>query len=165
MTNVFISHGTPFNDYQKKFLDLIDNELKKNELKPVNLGRNNWSYKSPLKPIKRIMGTCKAAIIIGLERHHSYIGYDKEFSESHKEIIHKRSSTPWVQIEAGMAYQLGFPLLILKDKEVYAEGILDPNHSEFFVFEFDLEKNQVELTNELQQILLSWIRRVKRMRK
>lgn len=161
MTNVFISHPTPYNDEQANFLFLIELELKKHELNPTNLGKNNWNFRSPLKPIKEIMDTCAAAIVIGLERHHSYIGYEKEYSENSKEIIHKYSSSPWIQIEAGMAYQANLPILILKDSKVYSEGILDPQISDSFVFEFDLMKLQKALSSELQELILSWVNHIK----
>lgn len=161
MINVFISHPTPYNKYQEDFLSLIDSELKEYDLNPTNLGKNNWDFRSPLKPIRDIMKTCKAAIIIGLERHHSYIGYDKETSVEKKEFFHKYTTTPWVQIEAGMAYQAGLPLLILKENKVYAEGILDPQISDYYVFEFDGEKQSMGLTPELKKIIFSWVTHIK----
>jgi hypothetical protein len=157
LTNVFISHPTPYNRYQEKFLTLIKEKLKQHHLNAVNLGQNNWNYKSPLKPIRDIMLTCKAAIIIGLERHHSFIGYEKEFTKDSKELIHKYTSTPWIQIEAGMAYQAELPLLILKEKKVFAEGILDPQISDYYVFEFEITKLYKKLSPELDQFILSWI--------
>ncbi|PPK95809.1 hypothetical protein LY01_01402 [Nonlabens xylanidelens] len=164
MINVFISHPTPYNEQQDNFLSLINLELDKHELNPTNLGKNNWNFQSPLKPIKEIMDTCKAAIVIGLERHHSFIGYEKEFSEDSKEFIHKYSSSPWIQIEAGMAYQADLPILILKESKVYGEGILDPQTSGSFVFEFDLKKLQKELTPELQELILSWVKHIKNLK-
>jgi hypothetical protein len=156
--NVFISHPSPYNKAQHVFLSLIDVELKKHGLIPTNLGKNNWSFESPLKPIKRIMDTCVAAIVIGLERHHSYIGYEKEFSKDSKELCHKYTSSPWIQIEAGMAYQAGLPILILKESRVYSEGILDPQISDSFVFEFELKKMQKTLSPELLEIIGSWVK-------
>lgn len=164
MINVFISHPTPYNKYQEGFLSLIDLELKKHGLNPMNLGKNNWSFKSPLKPIKEIMDTCVAAIVIGLERHHSFIGYEKEFSKNAKELIHKYSSSPWIQIEAGMAYQAGLPILILKEDKVYGEGILDPQISDSFVFEFDLKKLQKNISPELEQMISSWVNHFKALK-
>ncbi|KQK26090.1 hypothetical protein AR438_10945 [Chryseobacterium aquaticum] len=158
--NVFISHPTPYNNYQKTFLTLIDDELKQHNLNPINLGKNNWNFKSPLRPIKELMDTCVAAIIIGLERHHSYIGYEKEFSKESKETLHKYSSSPWIQIEAGMAYQKDLPLLILKESKIYGEGILDPQVSDSFIFEFELKKIQKRLSPELQQIIASWVNNI-----
>lgn len=159
--NVFISHPTPYNKHQEIFLSLIESELKKHGLNPTNLGKNNWSFISPLKPIKEIMETCVAAIVIGLERHHSFIGYEKEFSKSSKELIHKYSSSPWIQIEAGMAYQAGLPILILKEDKVYGEGILDPQISDSFVFEFELKKLQKKISPELEEIIRSWVKHFK----
>lgn len=157
LINVFISHPTPYNKQQVNFLSLIESELRKHGLNPINLGKNNWSFKSPLKPIKEIMSTCVAVIVIGLERHHSYIGYEKEFSKSSKELIHKYSSSPWIQIEAGMAYYAGLPMLILKEGKVYSEGVLDPQISDSFIFEFELKKLQKEISPELKEIILSWV--------
>ena len=85
--NVFISHPTPYNKYQKGFLSLIDLELKKHGLNPMNLGKNNWSFKSPLKPIKEIMDTCVAAIVIGLERHHSFLVMKRNFLKTLKNLF------------------------------------------------------------------------------
>lgn len=162
--NVFISHPTPYNKHQEIFLSLIESELKKHGLNPTNLGKNNWSFISPLKPIKEIMDTCLAAIVIGLERYHSFIGYEKEFSKSSKELIHKYSSSPWIQIEAGMAYQAGLPILILKEDKVYGEGILDPQISDSFVFEFELKKLQKKISPELEEIIRSWVKHFKALK-
>lgn len=161
MINVFISHPTPFNKNQADFLSLIEIELNTHELNPTNLGKNDWSFKSPLEPIRTIMRTCQAAIIIGLERHHSYIGYDKETSKDKNELIHKYTTSPWVQIEAGMAYQAELPLLVLKEKKVFAEGILDPQISDYYVFEFEIEKQSKKLSPELKKIILSWVNHIK----
>jgi hypothetical protein len=101
-------------------------------------------------------------VIIGLERHHSLIGYEKENSKDSKEIIHKYSSSPWIQIEAGIAYQAGLPLLILKEDKVYSEGILDPQISDYFVFDFTLKKMSKQLSPELKQSILSWVSDLKK---
>lgn len=157
MKKVFISHPTPFTKMQSQFLSLIENELNCHALIPVNLGKKNWSYKSPLNPIRELMSTCSAALIIGLERHHSYIGYDNETStEKRSELIHKITTSPWVHIEAGMAYQAGLPLLILKDKKVFAEGILDAQISEYKVFDFDLGRQSKQISSDLKGMIAKW---------
>jgi hypothetical protein len=141
---------------------VLERELEAYDLNPVNLGKSNWNYKSPLRPIKDMMETCVGAVIIGLERHHSLIGYEKENSKDSKEIIHKYSSSPWIQIEAGIAYQAGLPLLILKEDKVYSEGILDPQISDYFVFDFTLKKMSKQLSPELKQSILSWVSDLKK---
>lgn len=158
--NVFISHPTPCNKDQKFFLSLIKKELEQYDLNPINLGQNNWSFESPLKPIKTLMEGCVAAIVIGLERHHCYIGYEKEFTKDSKETLHKYTSSPWVHIEAGMAYQKGIPLLILKENKIYEEGIFDPQISNSFIFNFELKKMQKKLSPKLKQLILSWVKNI-----
>lgn len=162
--NVFISHPTPYNKHQETFLSLIELELKKHKLNPINLGKNNWNFRSPLKPIKEIMGTCVAAIIIGLERHHSYIGYERESSKKSQQTLHKFTSSPWVQIEAGMAYQAGLPIIILKEDKLYGEGIFDPQISDSFVFEFEIKKMQKQLSPQLSEAILSWVKYLKKQK-
>ncbi len=158
LTNVFISHPTPCNKQQIGLLKLIDNKLEKYGLNPVNLGKKNWNYKKPLEPIKKLMSECKGAIVVGIERHHSFIGYEKEVATKRSdktELIHKYTSTPWIQIEAGMAYQAGIPLLVLKEKKIHPEGILDPNNSDSYIFEFEIEKNWKKLSSEMERIIES----------
>lgn len=165
MTNVFISHPTPCNKYQESLLQLIDKKLEQHQLTPVNLGKQNWNYKKPMEPIKKLMNTCKGAIIVGIERHHSFIGYEKEAASNksdRKELVHKYSSSAWVHIEGGMAYQAGLPLLILKEKKVHPEGILDSNNSDSYIFEFEIEKNYKKLSAEMERIIESWAAEINR---
>lgn len=160
MIDVFISHPTPCNKYQQSLLKLIDQKLEKYKLNPVNLGKKNWNYKKPMVPIKQLISGCKGAIIVGMERHHSFIGYEKETAakkDDKKELVHKYSSTPWVHIEGGMAFQAGLPLLILKEKKLHPEGILDPNNSDSYIFEFEIEKNWKKLSPEMEKFIESWI--------
>lgn len=107
------------------------------------------------------MDTCVAAIIIGIERHHSFIGYEKESSVNSQELIHKYTTSPWIQIEAGMAYQAELPLLILKEKKVFAEEILDPQISDYYVFELEVEKQFKKLSPEFKELILSWVNHIK----
>lgn len=152
MTDIFISHPTPYNLKQEKFLLLLDETLSARGLNPVNLGRQNWNNKSPMQPISEMMKSCKAAIIIGMERYHSYIGYEK----GNIEHIHSYMTSPWIHIEAGMAYQASLPLLILKEKKILREGIFDPNISEYYVYEFEIEKMQKKISNDLENMISTW---------
>lgn len=158
MINVFISHPTPSNDQQDSFLILLKELLAAEGLNPVNLGTSNYDFRKPLKPIKELIESCHGAIIVGLERHHSYIGYDNEQSVNKKETLHKFTTSPWIHIEGGMAYQAGLPLIILKEEKVFSEGILDPNNSDSYIFEFILDKNIEKLSENIKKIIESWIK-------
>ncbi len=148
---IFISHPTPYNKRQEKFLELISAYLAELGLEPTNLGINQWSNKNPMEPIKKMMKQCKGALIIGLERSHDYIGLFK----NSEEYIHQYRSSPWIQIEAGMAYMAELPLLILKEDILMKEGILD-NISEYSVSEFNLKKCGNSLTKDVKSLILQW---------
>lgn len=160
MINVFISHPTPSNTQQGSFLILLKALLAAAGLNPVNLGTSNYDFRKPLQPIKELIETCQGAIIIGLERHHSYIGYDNEQSVEKKEILHKFTTSPWIHIEGGMAFQAGLPLIILKEEKVYSEGILDPNNSDSYIFNFILDNNIEKLSEDIEKFIESWIKKL-----
>ncbi|MDR3007202.1 MAG: hypothetical protein LBV59_04665 [Sphingobacterium sp.] len=160
MIDIFISHPTPFNDDQKMFLNLLKRRLSNYGMNAVNLGINNWDYRKPLIPIKELIIKCKGAILVGLVRHHSYIGYEKENSSEQIESVHKYTTSPWIHLEGGMAYQAGLPIIILKEDKVFAEGILDPNNSESYILSFKLNENIVKLSDEIEQIIKSWVERI-----
>jgi hypothetical protein len=148
---IFISHPTPHHKKQAKFLELVNEFLSELGLAPMNLGINQWSNKNPMEPIKKMMQQCKGALIIGLGRSHDFIGLFKDSDE----YIHQHRSSPWIQIEAGMAYMAGLPMLILKEDIVLKEGILD-NISEYSVSEFNLKKCQNGLSEEIKSLILQW---------
>jgi hypothetical protein len=48
-------------------------------------------------------------------------------------------TTPWAHIEPAMAYQLGLPTLILRERGVLADGILERGVVGLYMPEFDLD--------------------------
>jgi len=55
-----------------------------------------------------------------------------------------------------MAYQAGLPLLILKEKKIASEGILDGSNSEYKVFEFEIAGTTAPLPGEIQMAMKNW---------
>jgi hypothetical protein len=86
------------------------------------------------------MKDCQGAVIVGMERTHALIGYDRPGSERQQESTHRRLATVWGHLEAGMAYQIGLPLLILREESLHIEGVLDPYVSGLRVFSFRLDE-------------------------
>lgn len=104
--SVFLSVGNPHKVEQERFLLKLEGFLKRRKICPLTLGRTNYSPISPLNPVKELMEKYYGAIILGFERTHCLIGYDYEGSEKQLEFTHRYISTPWNQIEAGMAFQI-----------------------------------------------------------
>lgn len=157
---VFMSVGNPHVSEQEHFLRRLEASLRARGLEPWTLGRGEYDYRNPLQPIREAMLRCRGALIIGLGRRFSPLAIERFGSD---EAVRRRnlwSATPWNHLEAGMAFQLNLPLLILKDKSVVAEGILDQSIGEYIVFEFDLGAESRGLSQPMRRTIARWAKDV-----
>lgn len=90
---------------------------------------------------------------------------DSDISEPNYDISDKWITSPYCQIEPAMAFQLGLPILILREKGVIAEGILEKGVTGTYLPEFDLA-NPIEQyleSSEWQQPIVKWENLVRRV--
>ena len=153
---VFLSVGRPHDAAQAAFLMKLEASLRARRMEPWTLGRSDYDYRNPLRAIRSSMMECHGAVIVGLERSYSPILFERRGSPDQRRITHVASSTPWNQLEAGMAYQLELPLLILKERALRAEGILDPAIGDYFVTEFDIDVESRGLSKALKAVIHRW---------
>jgi hypothetical protein len=153
---VFFSVGTPHLPIQEEFITGLKGQLCSLGFDPQRMGDNQYSYLSPMAAIRRVMESCHGAVIVGMERSHALIGYDRPGSEREREFVHRRQATVWCHLEAGMAYQMGLPLLILREDSLHVEGVLDPAVSGYFVHSFDVTKVAEETPTSMGQLISSW---------
>jgi hypothetical protein len=64
-------------------------------------------------------------------------------------------TSAWPHIETAMAYQLGLPILIFREKGVLNEGILERGVVGLYMPEFDLEHDQSGLESYLTRYFAS----------
>ena len=64
-----------------------------------------------------------------------------DIGEEEYDLSNKWLTSPYCQIEPAMAFQLGLPVLILREKGVIAEGILEKGVLGVYMPEFDLNCN------------------------
>jgi hypothetical protein len=157
---VFLSVGTPHLPIQEAFLKRLIASLRARGLQPWTLGRSDYDYRNPLSAISEAMDTCYGAVILGLGRRLSPVVFERFGSSVEERRTDLITATPWNHLEAGMAYQLGLPLLILKDRTVASEGILDQAIGDYLVYEFDLSKEAASLSAPLRSTLAVWARDV-----
>ena len=58
--------------------------------------------------------------------------------------------TPWNQLEAGIAFALDLPLLIIHESSVAQEGIFDPQIGDRFIHQTDLSLDWLRSKQFLQ---------------
>ena len=150
---------------QSDFLFAVEEELCALGLEPRTLGRSDYDMDAPLEGIRRIMiGSCgllaiafrRAKIDSGRSRPESDLG------EQGEELSGCWFTSPYIQIEPAMAFQLGLPMLIWREAGVIAEGILDRGTMGVSTPEFSLDGAAPDLKHpQWREPLTQWCARVR----
>lgn len=163
--SVFLSHPTPHLNNQKMFLERIEAYIARQGLKTCTMGTSNYDMDAPLAGIRRLMVGCCGLLAVAFKRAHAETltnraGADlPETSESSLKDIWLTS--PFVQIEPAMAYQLGLPILVLKEQGVLAEGILERGVTGLYCPEFNCSEETPFELSASKSVVDQWIGRVR----
>lgn len=156
--NVFISMGNPFSASQEKFRDALMDFLREAGVEPRVISKTDFPTGNPLKDIARVIRECDGAIIVACERTYLETGAEKRQSPDEKPLKSLRFSTPWNQIEASMAYVLGLPILVLVEKGLQEEGLLEAKY-DWYVLRVDIADATFNDKN-VRGSLSAWCRKV-----
>ena len=157
-SKVFLSVGSTANDMQEDFVRLMERYLEENGLIPQTVGRSYFSSKQPLAAIDELMQECVGTVIIAYERIHLATAVEKRGNPKEKQLDGLNLPTVWNQIEATMAYTLGHPLLVLVEKGLKYEGLLELGY-DWFVQEIDLDKSVFD-NRMFQGVFADWEKRI-----
>ena len=139
---IFLSYPTPHLQEQHDFIDQLGDYLRKRGVEPRTLGVTDYDMDAPLTAIRRLMIEANGLITIALRRTRVTSGIVKAGAnrdgQSETPISDVWYTSPYCQIEPAMAYQLGLPVLILRERGVVAEGLLERGVMGLFMPEFDL---------------------------
>lgn len=125
--DVFMSVGRSSTPEQEEFVMAVERCLMEQGLQPHTLGRTDWSSAQPLQAIRELMERCSGTAVIAFERLHVADGVDLG-RDGGQDIGGAGLPTVWNQIEATMAHQLGLPLLVLVEKGLRSEGLLESRY-------------------------------------
>ena len=137
-----ITDGTwrPFNDKQKVFLNKIKSSLKRQGYEPRTLGETDYDTKAPLAGCRRLILECNGLITVAFRRNK----IEKALSRPDKDdkLDGKWTTSSFCQIEPAMAYQLGLPILVFREKDVIDEGVLEDGVLGQYMPIFDLDNDK-----------------------
>lgn len=157
---IFLSYPKPFNSKQRKFISRINKYLRKRGFEPRTLGVTDYDMEEPLVAIRRMMMESNGVLTIAFKRAYIIEGLGKPKSnlkEGKYNISNSWITSPWAQIEPAMAFQIGIPVLILREKDVIADGILEKGVLGTYLPEFDLSAKKSYLdSTEWNQIIGKW---------
>jgi hypothetical protein len=138
---IFLSYPRPFLTEQEEFLQKTLAYLDNRGLVPRTLGVTDYDMEAPLKAIRRMLLECNGLISIAFRRSLIIKGSYKPNSDlpnvTEQPIDNSWFTSPWSQIEGAMAYQLGLPILLFREKGVIAEGLLAKGIVGLYMPEFD----------------------------
>lgn len=160
--NIFLSYSKTHNQEQSEFIRQLARYLRDRGFEPRTLGINEYDIDVPLAAIRRLMLESNGVITVALRR--LWVGEgvlckgsDVEWAEE-KPISDLWLTSPFCQIEPAMAFQLGLPILILREQGVVAEGLLERGTVGTYLPEFSLDGNPTRYleSSEFSALIGKW---------
>jgi hypothetical protein len=160
--SIFLSYPRPCFRRQEEFLVAMRAYIKQLDLAPRTLGVNEYDTNTPLTAIRRMMNESNGLLTIAFRRTLIKEGATRSGTDitgqEEGSLNGVWLTSPWAQIEAAMAFQLGLPILILREKGVHADGILEKGIVGLYMPEFDLDQPVSNYFDspEWKQIITQW---------
>jgi hypothetical protein len=158
---VFVSSPTALNSGQAASRAVIMGILDDLNLEPRALGRSDYPSELPLREVLVIARHCAGGIILGYEQFQATAGTWKRGlgpKQGERKLKPKEAPsfpTPWNQLEAGILFGLGVPLLIFRETGV-SGGVFDNGVTDVFIHPTPEPKITVEDRLSLKEVFLKW---------
>ncbi|EOU1723274.1 hypothetical protein M1Z83_000265 [Clostridium perfringens] len=167
-SSVFLSYPRPYLKKQEEFIERIKEYLEERNLAPRTLGVTDYDMSEPLVAIRRLMLEANGLLTIAFRRGFIEKGSGKpksDIGEKKYDLSGYWLTSPYCHIEPAMAFQIGLPILILREKGVIADGVLEKGVTGTYLPEFDLDKNLDEYFNsqEWRQVISKWETKVQQV--
>lgn len=160
--SIFLSYPKPHLKSQDKFVNNLTSYLQSRGIQAKTLGVTEYDMDAPLKAIRRLMLESNGLITVAFRRtliENGIIKANADINEKQSEVIRNCWLTsPYCQIEPAMAYQIGLPILILRETGVYPEALLEKGVVGNYMPEFSLENNDSNYlqSKEWNSIIGKW---------
>jgi len=156
---VFISCPTDLSEVQEHSRKLILEEIDNLFLEPRALGRSDYPTDLPLREVFIIAKHCAGAVILGFEQFQSSEGIWKKGTDKERSADKVIFPTPWNNLEAGIIYSLGLPMLVFKEVGI-SGGVFDHGVTDVFVHEMPNPAAK-QTQSDLKEVFLKWQAKVR----
>lgn len=150
MMRVFLSRPNPFTNEQQYFLDKLKTTLEEQGIESITLQAEDYSPYESLSVLNEMIKRCYGMVILAFG--HTYIesgtikkgGIKKDifFESEEQKIDGKWITSSFCQIEGAMAVSNNIPILIIKQQNLTADGILKDDENIISVSNFSLDSNE-----------------------
>lgn len=138
---VFASIPSKLDADQRVSREYIYAWLERVGFEPRTVGGSDYSYFNPLHEVRTLARHCAGGVILGYHQVFAKVAEVKFRDEVTGEVRTKEveylAPTPWNQLETGILFGLGLPLLVLKQRGITG-GIFDEGAGDVFVQEMPM---------------------------
>lgn len=156
---IFVSAPTALNPDQLASRAVITSFLDELNLEPRALGRSDYPSELPLREVLIIARYCAGGIILGYEQFQATAGTFKRGVDGDEQKLKPKQvasfPTPWNQLEAGILFGLGLPLLIFREAGI-AGGVFDNGVTDVFIHPTPAAKISSKDRSSLKEVFLKW---------
>jgi uncharacterized protein YjbI with pentapeptide repeats len=112
---VFLSQPAVLTVEQQILVDRIAHLIEQDDVDVVRLRREEYPASGSLAEIRRLMSGCSGLVIVGVRQLTVADGTLRPGTPEEAQVRNVALATPWNQIEAGMAFALELPMLVVSD--------------------------------------------------
>ena len=161
MISIFLSYPRPYNSKQVEFINELIKYLENRGFEPRTLGISDYDLQEPLNAIRRIMLESNGLLTVAFRRAHIREGSSKpksDIGETELRLDNLWLTSMYCHIEPAMAFQIGLPILILRENGVIADGILEKGVIGTYMPEFNLDGDPLAYfqNREWNQLIGIW---------
>lgn len=157
---IFGSCPTHLNNLQDEARRYILGELNRVGLEWRSIGKTDYPTEFPLREVLMLARHCSGGVILGFSQFETKTGiWKKETPYESVQNSHVAFPTPWNQLEAGVLFALGLPLLVFRDENV-SGGIFDNGVTDLFVHPIPMVKVSKEDRKALREVIRKWAAKV-----
>jgi hypothetical protein len=158
---VFVSCPTSLNPDQEASRQIVLEELEFLRLEPRALGSSDYPTDLPLREVYVLATHCSGGVILGFEQFFAQEGLYKRGTPKERRVTSSIIyPTPWNQLEAGILFGLGLPLLVFRESGIQG-GIFNPGVTDAFVQPMPSGNIPPDKRQDLRDVFLKWQARVR----
>jgi hypothetical protein len=154
---VFVSVPSKLNRQQQAVHRAIETELQILHFEPRTVGRSDHALQSPLGEVYQLARRCCGGLILGFRQASTKSATLWAGTKVEQANVPAYWPSAWNQLEAGVLYTLGMPILVFAEDGVNG-GIFDPGVANIFIHQFSCEKFDAQERARLGMLLQEWAR-------
>lgn len=134
---LFVSKPNLLSPRQERVWKVLFAKLELRGLTPKTLNETEYDNDLPFPAARKLLKTCDGILVLGLKQTRIKSGVHRYGTKDSIKITDEYLSTPWNQIEAGMAFMLDMPVRFFAEKGV-TQGVFEKGNHNYMIHQHKL---------------------------